>query len=198
MFVPLVHRTGDEAQVDFFEVSVEENAQMKQGVEVRDAPDVLRQGLRKALRHRADQLSFLDAHVRAFSYLGGVPRRIVYDNLTAAVKKIVGSERELTPSASRLWCSQYLFELCFTRPGEGHDKGGAEARRKGIRLAHLTSIPRGETLSEISDGPLAGSGVGFRRRAAFRRGTPDTSESCPSVRSRPGRLSTSQSLPARR
>jgi hypothetical protein len=37
------------------------------------------------------------------------------------------------------------------RRGEGHDKGGVEARGKGIRLAHLTPIPRGETLSEISE-----------------------------------------------
>jgi hypothetical protein len=45
--------------------------------------------------------------------------------------------------------SHYLFEPCFARPGEGHDKGGVEARGKGIRLAHLTPIPKGEILSEI-------------------------------------------------
>jgi hypothetical protein len=62
----------------------------------------------------------------------------------------VGSERELTERFMAL-CSHYLFEACFTRPGEGHDKGGVEARGKGIRLAHLTPIPRGTTLSEISE-----------------------------------------------
>ena len=149
VFVPLIHRPGDEAQVDFFEVSVEENAQMKKVWKfvmrlMYSGRDFVR------LYERADQLSFLDAHVRAFSYLGGVPRRIVYDNLTAAVKKIVGSERELT-ERFRALVSHYLFEPCFTRPGEGHDKGGVEARGKGIRLAHLTPIPRGETLSEISE-----------------------------------------------
>jgi transposase len=149
VFVPLVHRPGDEAQVDFFEVSVEENAQMKKVWKfvmrlMYSGRDFVR------LYERADQLSFLDAHVRAFSYLGGVPRRVVYDNLTAAVKKIVGSERELTERFTAL-VSHYLFEPCFTRPGEGHDKGGVEARGKGIRLAHLTPIPRGETLSEISE-----------------------------------------------
>ncbi|MCA1837381.1 MAG: hypothetical protein LC674_00915, partial [Actinobacteria bacterium] len=97
-----------------------------------------------------DQLSFLDAHVRAFEYFGGVPERIVYDNLSAAVKKIVGSERQLTERFMAL-VSHYLFEACFARPREGHDKGGVEARGKGIRLAHLTPIPRGATLSEISE-----------------------------------------------
>src|SRR5918995_6193951 len=149
VFVPLVHRPGEEAQVDFFEVTVEEGGQRRKAWKfvmrlMYSGRDFLR------LYDRCDQLSFLDAHVRAFSYLGGVPRRIVYDNLTAAVKKIVGSERELT-ERFRALVSHYLFEPCFTRPGEGHDKGGVEARGKGIRLAHLTPIPRGETLSEISE-----------------------------------------------
>jgi hypothetical protein len=39
--------------------------------------------------------------------------------------------------------------------GEGHDKGGVEARGKGIRLAHMTPIPRGDTLSEIAAVVLA-------------------------------------------
>jgi transposase len=149
VFVPLIHRPGDEAQVDFFEVSVEEDGQMKKGMEVRDAPYVLGKGLRMALRELRPTL-FPRSHVLAFSYLGGVPRRIVYDNLSAAVKKVLRSERELT-ERFRALVSHYLFEPCFTRPGEGHDKGGVEARGKGIRLAHLTPIPRGATLSEISE-----------------------------------------------
>src|SRR5215218_3585567 len=149
VFVPLVHRPGDEAQVDFFEVRVEEDGQMKKVWKfvmrlMYSGRDFVR------LYERCDQLSFLDAHVLAFSYLGGVPRRIVYDNLAAAVKKVIGSERELTERFTAL-ASHYLFEPCFTRPGEGHDKGGVEARGKGIRLAHLTPIPQGETLSGISE-----------------------------------------------
>src|SRR5215216_7467139 len=149
VFVPLVHRPGDEAQVDFFEVSVEEDEQMKKAWKF--VMRLMYSGRDFVwLYERCDQLSFLDAHVRAFSYLGGVPQRIVYDNLSAAVKKIVGSERELTERFMAL-SSHYLFEPCFARPGEGHDKGGVEARGKGIRLAHLTPIPRGKTLSEISE-----------------------------------------------
>lgn len=59
---------------------------------------------------RQDQPSFLDGHVRAFQHFVCVPQRIAYDNLMAAVAKIlVGSERQLarrawsadTPSATR-------------------------------------------------------------------------------------------------
>jgi hypothetical protein len=63
-------------------------------------------------------------------------------------------DRKLT-DRFRALCSHYLFEPSFARLGEGHDKGGVEARGKGIRLAHLTPIPRGRTLQEIADGVLA-------------------------------------------
>src|SRR5438093_13227952 len=46
---------------------------------------------------RQDQVSFLDGHVRAFAHLGGVPARLAYDNLRAAVRRIlVGVDRALT------------------------------------------------------------------------------------------------------
>ena len=44
---------------------------------------------------RSTQQSFLEAHERAFDYFGGVFRRLRYDNLTSAVKKILrGFRRE--------------------------------------------------------------------------------------------------------
>lgn len=147
VFVPLVYRPG-EGQVDFFEVMVEEAGQRRK---------VWKFLLRLMYSgrdfvwfyDRCDQLSFLDGHVRAFALLGYVPRRLVYDNLSAAVKRRVGCERELT-EPFRALVSHYLFEPSFARPGEGHDKGGVEARGKAIRLQHLTPIPQGESLAAIA------------------------------------------------
>ena len=46
---------------------------------------------------RANLESFLDGHVRAFEYFGGVPRRIAYDNLKCAVIRVgKGKDRRLT------------------------------------------------------------------------------------------------------
>jgi len=166
VFIPLIHRPGEEAQVDFFEVTVEEDGEMRKAWKfvmrlMYSGRDFIR------LYDRADQLSFLDAHVRAFEYLGGVPHRIVYDNLGAAVKRIAGSERQLTERFMAL-VSHYLFEPCFARPGEGHDKGGVEARGKGIRLAHLTPIPRGENLSEICEILMAEVELAFSQQEKLR------------------------------
>jgi len=45
---------------------------------------------------RQDQVAFLDGHVRASAFFGFVPRRIVYDNLKAAVKKVQFPKRQLS------------------------------------------------------------------------------------------------------
>jgi hypothetical protein len=135
--------------VDFFEVTVELN-----GVMTKAWKFLLRLMYSKRdvvwLYARCNQVSFLDGHVRAFRTLGCVPLRIVYDNLTAAVKRIIGlSERELNDRFKAL-SSHYLYEPCFARPGEGHDKGGVEGRGKTIRLQHLTPVVAGKDLAEIS------------------------------------------------
>jgi len=153
VYIPLIHRCGDEAQVDFFQVTVKEDAVLRKVWKF-----VMRLMYSKRdfvwLYDHCDQLAFLDGHVRTFNYFGGVPKRVVYDNLTAAVKMRVGMKRELTERFKAL-VSHYLFEPCFARPGEGHDKGGVEARGKGIRLAYLTPVPRGQTLHSIAEDLLA-------------------------------------------
>jgi hypothetical protein len=61
----------------------------------------------------------------------------------------VGGERALTPRFTAL-VSHYLLEPCFCRPGEGHDKGGVEARGKALRRQALVPIPSGPTLDAIN------------------------------------------------
>jgi transposase len=148
VYVPLIHRVGDEAQVDFFEVTVELDGQWHKVWKF--LLRLMYSGREFVwLYQRCDTIAFLDGHVRAFSYLGGVPRRCIYDNLPAAVRKIVGVERKLTKRFEAL-VSHYLFEPCFARVGEGHDKGGVESRGKAIRLQHMTPVPRGESLTAIA------------------------------------------------
>lgn len=153
VFVPLSYRPGELAEVDFFDVVVEENGKQRHAWKF--LMRLMYAGYDFVwLYDRCDQLALLDAHVRAFDYFGGVPQRIAYDNLTPAVRKIVGAERVLTERfAAR--ASHYLFEPCFARPGEGHDKGGVESRGKGIRLQHLTPIPSGDNLKALSEATLA-------------------------------------------
>ena len=148
VYIPLVHRAGDEVQVDFFEVVVEVEGERRKAWKF--LMRLMYSGRDFAwLYERCDQLAFLDGHVRAFDHFGGVPRRGIYDNLSAAVKRVTFPRRQLSERFQAL-ASHYLFEPCFARPGEGHDKGGVEARGRGIRLQQMTPIPRGRSLAEIA------------------------------------------------
>lgn len=149
VFVPLVYAPGDLAEVDFFEVFVDlDGRRRKAWMFVMRLMHSGRDYARLYLRQ--DQVCFLDGHVRAFEHFGVVPHRLAYDNLRAAVKRIlVGSERELTARFVAM-ASHYLFEASFCRPATGHDKGGVEARGRGIRLQHLVPIPAGRDLDEIN------------------------------------------------
>jgi transposase len=154
VFVPLTYRPGDLAEVDFFEVLVDVDG-------VRRKAWLFLMRLMYSGRdfawiyERQDQISFLDGHVRAFAHFAGVPGRIAYDNLRAAVVRIlVGGARTLTPRFTAL-ASHYLLEPCFCRPGEGHDKGGVEARGKALRRQVLTPIPSAPTLAAINHTLLA-------------------------------------------
>jgi transposase len=147
-YVPLVHRPGDDALIDFFEIVADVAGVRTKGWLFLMRP--MHSGKDFAYAYeRQDQVSFLDGHVRAFEHFGGVPQRGVYDNLSAAVRKIVMPRRLLTDRFQAL-VNHYAYEACFARPGEGHDKGGVESRGRAIRLQHLTPIPAGKSWDEIS------------------------------------------------
>jgi transposase len=153
VYVPLEWWPGECVQVDFFEVTVDvEGARRKAW---KFLMRLMYSGRDFAwLYERCNRIAFMDGHVRAFQHFGGLPGRGIYDRLSAAIKRSVGLEPELT-DRFRALVSYYVFEPCFARPREGHDKGGVEARGKGIRLQHLTPIPQGRSLREISTTMLA-------------------------------------------
>jgi transposase len=154
VFVPLTYRPGDLAEVDFFEVLVDVNGTRQKAWLF--LMRLMYSGRDFAwIYERQDQISFLDGHVRAFAHFEAVPARVAYDNLRAAVVRIlVGGARTLTPRFTAL-ASHYLLEACFCRPGEGHDKGGVESRGKAVRQQALVPIPVGATLAVINAALLA-------------------------------------------
>ena len=112
--------------------------------------------------------------MRAFAHFGGVPARVAYDNLQAGGARIlVGGERALTPRFAAL-ASHYLLEPCFCRPGEGHDKGGVEARGKALRSRRWCRFRAGRrwtrSMRRCSRGSMRASTprrAGARRSARF-------------------------------
>jgi hypothetical protein len=94
--------------------------------------------------------AFLEGHVRAFAYFGGVPTRILYDNTKIAVAKILGGEqRQRKRSFSELQ-SYYLFADKFGRPAKGNDKGKVEGLVGYARRNFMVPIPRVSNWEELN------------------------------------------------
>ena len=70
--------------------------------------------------------AFLEGHVRAFEWLGGVPRECVYDNLRAAVARREGDQVVWTPRFLHLR-GHYGFHASPCTPATPREKGSVEA-----------------------------------------------------------------------
>jgi transposase len=69
---------------------------------------------------------FLEALTRIFTMIGGVPRKIWFDNLSAAVVSIdKGGKRVLTDAFTR-FVAHYRFDPLFCNPYSGNEKGNVE------------------------------------------------------------------------
>jgi transposase len=148
MFVPLVHPAG-EAQVDFGEALVViAGVEQKAHYLVMDLPHS--DDCFVAAFPAETTEAFLEGHVRAFAYFGGVPTRILYDNSKIAVAKILGGEeRQRTRSFSELQ-SYYLFADKFGRPAKGNDKGKVEGLVGYARRNFMVPIPRVSSWQELN------------------------------------------------
>jgi transposase len=148
MFVPLVHPAG-EAQVDFGEALVViAGVEQKAHYLVMDLPQS--DDCFVAAFPAETTEAFLEGHVRAFAYFGGVPTRILYDNTKIAVAKILGGEeRQRTRSFYELQ-SYYLFADKFGRPAKGNDKGKVEGLVGYARRNFMVPIPRVSSWQELN------------------------------------------------
>lgn len=138
-FVPLAHPPGH-AQVDFgAAVGVIGGVRQKIHFFCMDLPQSDACFVKAYPAETTE--AFLDGHVSAFEFFGGVPLSILYDNLKIAVAKICGDgKRERTRAFTEL-VSHYLFKDRFGRPGKGNDKGKVEGLVKYARANFMTPIP---------------------------------------------------------
>jgi transposase len=148
VFLPLSHPPG-EAQVDFgfAEVTV-------QGVATPVALFVLSLPYADAVYCQAFPREctevFLEGHARAFAFLGGVPRRIAYDNTKTAVARITGSRsRQVTREFQRLQ-SHYLFAPHFCLVRRPNEKGHVERLLDYARSNFLVPVPAVASLEELN------------------------------------------------
>ena len=67
-----------------------------------------------------------DAHTRAFTALGGIPRRGIYDNMKTAVDKVKKGKGRIVNTRFSAMASHYLFDPDFCNVASGWEKGVVE------------------------------------------------------------------------
>ena len=154
VYMPLAFEPGEEAQVDWHDGWLIEN-----GLEIKAQFFCMKLCYSKASfvwpYRRATLEAFLDGHVRAFAYFGGVANRLAYDNLGSAVIRVgPGRARRLNERFKQLR-SWYLFDTRFCNVGRGNEKPDVENLAKRSQRTYL--VPEQETgdLSELGPRMLA-------------------------------------------
>ena len=148
MFVPLAHPPGH-AQVDFGEaLGVIGGIERKIHFLAMSLPHS--DGCFVKAYPGETTEAFCDGHVAGFSFFGGVPRSILYDNTKIAVARILGDGKRQRTRVFAELRSHYLFEDRFGRPGKGNDKGKVEGLVGYCRRNFLVPMPRFQTFDGLN------------------------------------------------
>jgi len=163
--IPQAYDWGAEGQVDWYEAVAEIGGERRKVWNFTLRSMASGGAFHRAYYH-ATQQAFLEAHELGFGYFGGVFRRLRYDNLKSAVKKILrGHQREETERFV-VFRSHWGFQAEFCNPGRGNEKGGVEGEVGHFRRNHLVPIPHVKDLEELNQLLRAGCREDEARRMA--------------------------------
>jgi transposase len=152
VFVPQVHAPGAGGQVDWGQAQV-----VLAGTPTTVHVFFMRASFSAAAFCQASlvesQQAFLELHVQAFEWFGGVFWQIRFDNLAAAVKQVLKGRRRVQTDRFVALRSHYLFESQFTTPGiEGAHEKAASRVRSGASGATTSFRSRRSPTSVSSTG----------------------------------------------
>jgi transposase len=148
-FLPLEFEPGEDGQVDWGEAYVIlKGEQQKVQVFVMHLSYSRRTFVMTFPAQK--QEAFFYGHVRAFDFFGGVPHRLSYDNLSAAIKPLVQGRVREEQRAFIAFRSHYLFDSHFCTPAQGHEKGGVEGSVGFSRRNYLVPMPRVGSFEELN------------------------------------------------
>lgn len=92
-----------------------------------------------------------DAHNHAFSVLGGIPRRGIYDNMKTAVDKVGRGKARTVNARFRAMTGHFLFEPEFCTPAAGWEKGQVEKLVRDARPRIWHEVPRFAHLAQLNE-----------------------------------------------
>jgi len=148
-FVHLVFSPGEAAQVDWGDVTVRIGGRL-----VKAHMFCMRLGFPAApfvMVSPTQRLEcFVEAQIRALDFFGGIPRRVIYDNLRSAVLKVLHRSRKLN-SRFEMLVTHYGFRADFANPEAGWEKGLVEDLVGWARRSFFVPIPQASSFEELNE-----------------------------------------------
>ncbi len=148
-FVPLAFPPGETCQFDWSHEEVELGG-VVQTIKLAHFRQAYSRQMFVVAYPRETQEMVFDAHIRAFAFFGGVPQRMVYDNLKTVVDAIfTGKERQFNRRFLTL-ANHYLFEPVACTPEAGWEKGQVENQVGNVREWLFTPRLRFADFTELN------------------------------------------------
>jgi transposase len=95
---------------------------------------------------KQDSICFFDGLKRAFEFFGGVPKRVTFDNLTSAVKKVLTTHHRIEQDKMLHFKHYYHFESNYCNVGKGNEKGHVE---NGVQYAKNNILGGSESFKDF-------------------------------------------------
>ena len=149
-FVPLAFAPGEVCQFDWSHEHVELNGVM-QTIKVAHFRLTFSRQMFVVAYPRETQEMVFEAHNRAFAFFGGVPQRMVYDNLKAVVETILTGKERLFNRRFMVLANHYLFEPVACTPASGWEKGQVENQVGNIREWLFTPLARFASFEALNE-----------------------------------------------
>jgi transposase len=167
--IPQSYPWGLEGQVDWYEAYADLGGE-RTCLQVFEMRSMAGGGSFHRAYPRATQQAFLEAHELAFRRFGGVFKRLRYDNLKSAVKRILQGHRREETARFIAFRSHWRFEAVFCNPGVdyAHEKGGIEGEAGYFRRNHWVPVPQAKDLEDLNEQLLAACYEDEQRKIAGR------------------------------
>lgn len=131
-FVPLKFKLGEAFQFDWSEESIMIGGLLRKVQAAHTKLCSSRAFIVLAYPAQSHEMLF-DAHARAFTALGGVAQRGIYDNMKTAVDKVTKGNGRLVNKRFFAMVSHYLFDADFCNVASGWEKGIVEKNVQDAR-----------------------------------------------------------------
>lgn len=148
-FVHRTHKPGETMEADFGESWAIVSGELRKIKYVVVTLPASRVHFAKAYPFERTEC-LLDALLSAFEWFGGVPTRVVLDNTSLVVKKVLSGPDRVETKMFEAFRGAFPFHADFCAPAKGNEKGSVEGGVKYVRSNAFIPRPEVESFDDLN------------------------------------------------